>query len=112
MKYNVILTANFKREVKKLLKRYSSLRNELFELEQELTANPTIGTDLGNNSFKIRIAIKSKGKGKRGGGRVITYVITEDWEVYLLSIYDKSDFDIIDDKILKNLIAEIKADKK
>jgi hypothetical protein len=62
---------------------------------------------LGNNAFKVRLAIKSKGKGKSGGARVITYLITEDKEVYLLTIFDKSELDSIDDKILKKIIAEI-----
>ena len=62
---------------------------------------------MGNNAFKVRLAIKSKGKGKSGGARVITYLITEDKEVYLLTIFDKSELDSIDDKILKKIIAEI-----
>ncbi|HEY0297905.1 MAG TPA: hypothetical protein VGB84_01675 [Arachidicoccus sp.] len=65
---------------------------------------PELGTHLGNDTFKIRISIKSKGKGKSGGARVITYVITEDLEIYLLTIYDKSEADSVDDKLLKNII--------
>ncbi|MDO6440297.1 type II toxin-antitoxin system RelE/ParE family toxin [Cyclobacterium sp. 1_MG-2023] len=34
--------------------------------------------------------ISSKNKGKSGGARVITFIVTEDREVYLLHIYDKS----------------------
>ena len=108
MKYSIIPTNRFKKEAKKLIKRYSSIKMELLELEKLLSENPNTGTDLGNNTYKIRLAIKSKGKGKSGGARVITYVICEDLEVYLLSIYDKSDFDSIDDKTLKILIKEIK----
>ena len=70
------------------------------------------GVDLGYNTYKIRISIKSKGKGKSGGGRVITYLVNENREVYLISIYDKSDFETIDEKVLRNLITEIKKDKK
>lgn len=50
--------------------------------------------------YKIRLAIKSKGKGKSGGARVITYVLTDNNEIYLLTIYDKSEFDSIDDKTI------------
>ncbi len=112
MKYNVIPTPRFKREAKKLLKRYSSLKSELFELEKTISENPYSGIDLGNNTFKIRIAIKSKGKGKSAGGRVITYVINEFSEVMLLTIFDKSDLENIDDKILRDMINEIKKRKK
>jgi hypothetical protein len=62
---------------------------------------------LGNDTYKIRIAIKSKGKGKSGGGRVITYVVKDNEEVYLLTIYDKSEFENVDDKMLKNIIQSL-----
>lgn len=57
------------------------------------------------------MAIASKGKGKSGGGRVITYVVTEDAEVYLLSIYDKSDYDTVDAKAMKRLAADLRTSK-
>ncbi|GHT69789.1 hypothetical protein FACS189452_10530 [Bacteroidia bacterium] len=69
------------------------MKDDLVSFEQELLKNPYIGDDLGGNVRKIRIAITSKNKGKRGGARIITYnliVNVEDAEVYLLSIYDKS----------------------
>jgi mRNA-degrading endonuclease RelE of RelBE toxin-antitoxin system len=50
------------------------------------------------------VAIKSKGKGKSGGSRVITYVVSENEEVYLLTIFDKSEFDTIDDKSIEQII--------
>ena len=112
MSYSVIPTPRFKKEAKKLLKRYSSLKSELYELEKILSENPTLGTDLGNNIFKIRIAIKSKGKGKSGGGRVITYIINELSEVILLTIFDKSDFETIDEQVLKDLIKNIRKGKE
>lgn len=62
---------------------------------------------MGNDTYKIRMAIKSKGKGKSGGGRVITYVVKENKEVYLLTIYDKSEFENVDDKTLKNIIQSL-----
>ena len=43
------------------------------------------------NCYKIRLAIKSKGKGKSGGARVITTVFVDEETVYLLDIYDKSE---------------------
>ena len=66
-----------------------------------------IGTSLGNNTFKVRIAIKSKGKGKSGGARVITYLVTEEKEIYLLTIFDKSEFGSIEDKILREIIQDL-----
>lgn len=68
-----------------------------------------MGTSLGSGAYKIRLSVQSKGKGKSGGTRVITYVVTSNAEVYLLTIYDKSEFDTIQDNILKRLINEIKS---
>ncbi|HVW13543.1 MAG TPA: type II toxin-antitoxin system RelE/ParE family toxin [Mucilaginibacter sp.] len=65
-----------------------------------MEADPTLGQPLGNNCYKIRMAIFSKHKGKSGGARVITYVKIVDEVIYLLSIYDKSDIDTITDKEL------------
>jgi hypothetical protein len=59
---------------------------------------------MGNNTYKIRLSVKSKGKGKSGGARVISYLVTENKEVYLLLIYDKSEFENVDDKILQKII--------
>lgn len=89
--YKIIPAKSFENDAKPLLKKYPSLRRELDDIGDELTENPTIGEPLGKNCYKIRLAIRSKGKGKRGGARIITYVITEDEEVILLSIYDKNE---------------------
>jgi len=88
MNYKVVPTPRFKRQAKKLLKKYSSLHAELQAFEQDLMTNPSQGQSLGQNAYKIRVAVKSKGKGKSGGLRVITYLITEEEEIYLLTIYD------------------------
>ena len=104
MTFNVIPTDVFKKEAKRLIQKFPSLKKELEELNESLSQKPLTGISLGSNIYKIRLGIKSKGKGKKGGGRVITYALTSKNEVYLLTIYDKSEFDSIDDKILKSII--------
>lgn len=106
MGYEIIPTPRFKKEAKRLLKKYKSLKQELTELETSLQNDPEQGTSLGNQAFKIRLAMKSKGKGKRGGSRVITYVVTKNMEVYLLTIYDKAEIDTVTDKMLSQYIDE------
>ncbi|WP_317164159.1 type II toxin-antitoxin system RelE/ParE family toxin [Psychroflexus aurantiacus] len=59
---------------------------------------------LGNLCFKTRLAIKSKGKGKSGGARLITYVLISESSVYLVSIFDKTDKANLTDKELKDLL--------
>ncbi len=76
-------------------------------LGEELQKNPTLGTPLGQDCYKIRLAIKSKGKGKSGGARIITYLITDNEEVILLTIYDKQGKDNISEKELKELLDDL-----
>jgi mRNA-degrading endonuclease RelE of RelBE toxin-antitoxin system len=107
MSYNIIATPKFKRELKRLAKKFHSLKNEYATLLDEIDINPATGTPLGNNCYKIRIAIASKGKGKSGGARVITYVLVTDKTVFLLDIFDKSEQENITDKELLALIKGI-----
>lgn len=109
MSFEVIATNPFKRKLKKLSKKYKSLKSDLSPIIEELVNIPQKGIPLGKNCFKIRIAITSKGKGKSGGARLITYVHIYKETVFLLDIYDKSEQDAISDKELKLLI-EILAD--
>jgi len=72
MNFSVIPSDRFKREVKRLIKEFPSLKQELAGLNVILEKEPETGTALGNETYKIGRAIKSKGKGKSGGARVIT----------------------------------------
>ncbi len=107
MSYKIKSIPYFDRQAKKLSRRYSSFKKELAVLIDSLETNPTQGKELGNNCYKIRIAIKSKGKGKSGGSRVITHVIAVKEDVYLLTVYDKSEKDDISDKELQKLLNAI-----
>jgi mRNA-degrading endonuclease RelE of RelBE toxin-antitoxin system len=107
MNFSVIPSDKFKKEAKRLSKKYPSLKQELAAVNDTLSSKPQTGTALGNDTYKIRLSIKSKGKGKSGGGRIITYVVKENKEVYLLTIYDKSELESIDDKTLKNIIQSL-----
>jgi mRNA-degrading endonuclease RelE of RelBE toxin-antitoxin system len=90
MSYKVKTLTVFERQAKRLIKKYASLKEEIFELVQQLKENPKTGTGIGRNCFKIRLAVASKGKGKSGGIRIITYFLVADKTIYLISIYDKS----------------------
>lgn len=104
MSYNVELAENFSKELKKLIKKYPSLKTEIASLGETLQKNPFAGTHLGNDVYKIRISIASKNKGKSGGARVITYVKIINNTVYLLSIYSKGEVDNISDEDIKKLL--------
>lgn len=102
MSYKLVPTPPFERELKLLAKKYPSLYNDLAELEKQLLENPALGTSIGQNCFKIRLAITSKGKGKSGGARVITFVQVIDKNIFMIAIYDKSSFENISDKELQS----------
>jgi mRNA-degrading endonuclease RelE of RelBE toxin-antitoxin system len=104
MSYNILPIPPFDRQLKRLCKKYPSLKEEYFELIESLEQNPEQGTNLGNRCYKIRLAIASKGKGKSGGARVITNFLIADQIVYLLSIYDKSEKENLTDKELNELL--------
>jgi hypothetical protein len=107
MLYAVITIPRFDRELKRLVKKYSSLKKEYEELIEKLEINPELGISLGNNVYKIRLSIASEGKGKRGGARIITFFRTASGNVYLLTIYDKSEYDTISDDEIRNIINEV-----
>ena len=104
MSYKVELSDNFKKEAKTLTKKYASLKEELSNLFTRLEQTPTLGTPLGNDIFKIRLAIASKNKGKSGGARVLTFVKVTGTTVLLFSIYNKGDKDSISDNEIKELL--------
>jgi mRNA-degrading endonuclease RelE of RelBE toxin-antitoxin system len=91
MKYNVLTIPPFDRQLKRLAKKFPSLKTEYAALIKDLEENPQKGTPLGNNCFKIRLAIASKGRGKSSGTRVVTHFYIENETVFLLAIYDKSE---------------------
>jgi hypothetical protein len=107
MNYNVIVSADFDKDPKSLVKKYPSLKTEYAELYKSLEINPAQGTPLGKNCFKIRLAIRSKAVGKSGGARVITHVKIIRQTVNLLSIYDKSGQATISAKELEARIKNI-----
>jgi mRNA-degrading endonuclease RelE of RelBE toxin-antitoxin system len=108
MSYSVRLSPNFKKEAKKLIKKYPSLQTELTQLFSELEDNPASGTPLGDGVYKIRLAIASKGKGKSGGARVMSFVKVTDTTVLLFSIYSKGEKNNISDNEIEALLMEYK----
>lgn len=98
----------FDRRAKRLAKKYKSLKSDLQNLVTTLRKVPIHGTDLGGGVYKVRLAIASKGSGKSGGGRVITYTVKvaepDSYEVTLLTIYDKSEISNVTDTYTKELV--------
>lgn len=107
---NIFYSSEFRKEVKRLAKKYRSIPEDLIELRNRLVENPLEGADLGFGVRKVRMIIKSKGKGKSGGARVITYNVTEmedTIDITLLTIYDKSERSNISDKEINDLLKSL-----
>lgn len=96
------------KSAKPLAKRYKSFNKDYKNFIDELEKNPYQGTDLGNGLRKIRMAITSKGKGKSGGCRIITFdAIERNGNLYLMYVYDKSDFDNVINSVMIELVKEL-----
>lgn len=107
MKIEILTTPEFDRQYKRLRKKYKSLKEDILLLEKELEEDPLTGVNLGGNIRKIRVAVKSKGKGKSGGARVITYTVLatiSDKKMLLVTIYDKSEDESISDDEIKRIV--------
>ncbi|MEM8584466.1 MAG: hypothetical protein AAGF87_09370 [Bacteroidota bacterium] len=113
MSLKVKLTRRFKKESERLAKKYPSIPYDLENLLSELIENPRSGNALRSNVYKVRMKIKSKGRGKSGGARIITALFTfedlnEIEEINLLTIYDKSEKSTITDKELDQMLKNIR----
>lgn len=109
MKIEIITTPEFDKEYKRLKKKYQSLPSDLEAFEQALIENPSLGVDLGSNFRKVRLAIRTKNKGKSGGGRIITYsmlVNVSNTKIVLVVIYDKGEEQSISDTRIKEIISK------
>ena len=110
MKFDIIPTPEFERSFKALAKKHRSLKKDLLEFSISLQENPFQGVELSPGIRKIRMAIASKGKGKSGGARIITYTVVAaemEGRVYLMNIYDKSEFSTVELSVIKKTIMEL-----
>lgn len=104
-----VTTPIFDRQLKRLAKKHRSILADVTVKVRELLENPHEGESLGQSCYKVRMAITSKGKGKSGGSRLVTCVKIEKDTIFLLSIYDKSEREDLEDGELDLLLKQIDA---
>lgn len=110
MAININFSDSFESRVKKFVKKFPSLAQELIDFVEELEDTPFMGESLGAGLYKIRLASKSKGKGKSGGFRIINYIISqnkEDIDITVLTIYDKSEDSTMKKNVLVKMVKEM-----
>ena len=108
MNYSITTVSTFKKELKKLAKKYKNLKYDYkILLELLSSSNPKdIATFLGNNCYKIRLKNSDNHRGKSAGYRVIYLIIEADNNIVLLSIYSKSDFENISENEIDKKVIE------
>ena len=96
----IVVTSEFRKNYKHLAGKYASLADDLRRLRDQLAENPYLGVGLPGGFRKIRLQIRSKGKGKSAGARIITfnYIVDEQCQrIVLVKMYDKSEAENISD---------------
>jgi len=104
---NFEVASEFERALKKLSKKYPSLKTDYLAFLSELEQNPTMGDEIFPNCRKARFAIKSKGKGKSGGGRIIFYFEIVQDKIILLFIYDKSEMENVQIAFIEQILQSV-----
>ena len=112
MSYRIELSTKFKKSIRNIKKSHRSIENDVDKLVLSLLDNPHQGILIKDKVYKIRIAITSKGRGKSGGARVITYVFDELERLTLLDIFDKSEQENISDNEIQEIIDSLDFDEE
>jgi mRNA-degrading endonuclease RelE of RelBE toxin-antitoxin system len=98
------------REIKTLKRRFRHIDEDLKETITDLKAGKNPGDRLQDIEtylvYKMRLKNRDARRGKRGGYRLIYYVQTAA-QIYLLTIYAKSDQENISTDIIQQIIDEI-----
>ena len=97
-------TETFTKAIKQLQKRFKNIETDCEEFVQSIQTTENLGINLGNGVFKVRIANSDKKSGKSSGYRLISYLKLIDNKLYLMYIYDKSDFETVSEKQIDDLI--------
>ena len=100
-------TATYTKAIKKLKKRFKSIEDDCDKFIQSIETTDDLRAELGNGVYKVRIANGDKKVGKRGGYRLISYLKLIDNKLYLMYIYDKSDFSTVTEKQIDAFITQL-----
>ncbi|TDQ36985.1 hypothetical protein [Aureibacillus halotolerans] len=108
--YQIIPTKSFDRALRNLTKKHPKAVDDIGDVLTSLQNGDLVGNAIpglkhpNNKAFKVRSANVSGRTGKRGGFRIIYYLVTSDNEIYLLTVYSKSDKQNISTKEINELV--------
>jgi mRNA-degrading endonuclease RelE of RelBE toxin-antitoxin system len=103
MSYKIQILDTAKKDVKKLIKKYPKIKDDLLDLTNKLEENPFVGIHIGKNFYKIRMKNSSINKGKSGGFRVIYFVVIDE-KILILKIYSKNEIENLSDEYIFSLL--------
>ena len=104
MIYEVIVLVDFRRTAKKIVRKHPKFKTDLARIVKSLKSDPTQGTAIGENRYKIRVAISGSGRGKSSGVRVYTYVVVRDAVVYLVAMHTKAERATLKDQEINTIL--------
>ncbi len=90
----------------RLIQQYLS-EEEYAELQSFLIHNPEAGDIIRGSGGLRKLRWRGKGRGKRGGFRVIYFARTAQGQIWMLTIYPKSVIETIPAHILRQIRKEI-----
>ncbi|WP_429162459.1 hypothetical protein [Desulfitispora alkaliphila] len=109
------MTQQFEKDVRfyKTKKKYKKIDDDIETVVKELELGNLLGDEIkelelpaDESTYKVRVANTSANIGKSGGFRLIYYVIKNDLEIFLLTIYSKKDKEDISSSDLTKIIIE------
>jgi len=103
---NFETVTRFDKEVKKLSKKYNLIKEDLKDFILNFDDIHQEAITIKSNLYKVRLSNSNKNKGKSAGYRVYYYVKINE-TVYLLTIYDKSQIESINENTLTQYIEEL-----
>jgi mRNA-degrading endonuclease RelE of RelBE toxin-antitoxin system len=99
---------DFKKNLKKLGKRYRLVREDIKPLIKQLEGGETPGDRISGNKYpvyKVRVKNSDTKKGQSGGDRILYYTITAE-AILLTTIYSKSDRENISNEEIEEIIEQ------
>lgn len=98
MCYEVIPTEKFEKDLQFYYKKrkYRKIEKDITPILEQLEKGEFVGDEisdleLNNSTYKVRAANTDMNVGKSNGYRLIYYVIKDNKEIYLITLYSKKD---------------------
>jgi hypothetical protein len=107
MNFNIVCTETFSKELKKLVKENQSFSYDFGLLLDKLEENPDMGTPLGNQFFKTKLAFRAMGRQSREKPNIQVYFCIKQQNVFLIALHNNHGPDSFPEKDMNQLLKAI-----